>query len=249
VWAISAGGAGNEYLHRIAADGAGNITVAGQYTGVADLGGGPLPEGTNDSNQFAFLAQFDKNGAFRWSRSFVGNYVRLRHINADKTGNIFMGGDVQGPVDFGGGQGLDVINAPFLAKIDPSGATLSVTAYEAADTDGSPLYTQLADVAFDAENNMLVLGAFAGGIDLGGGIVPKSNSYAVFIAKYDAAGKIIWGMTPGGGDALYSTGGISADPLGGVVVTGTYGNATDFGGGVLYGHPEQQQIFLARLAP
>jgi len=57
-------------------------------------------------------------------------------------------------------------------------------------------------------------------------------------------------MTPGGGQVIDANSGISADPLGGVVVTGLYGaSALDFGGGILYGNPGQPEIFLAHLAP
>lgn len=243
LWAISAGGAGSEYMHQVAVDGAGNVVVAGQYTGVADLGGGPLPPGDNDSNKTAFTAKFDKNGAFLWSRGFAGEYVRLRVLSADNAGNTVVSGPMAGPIDFGGGQVLEGNgNDVFLVKLDPSGGTLFGKEFSSSAS-------VVADFAFDAEDNMLVLGSFENSIDLGGGFALTASDYAVFVAKYDASGEIIWGLTPGGGYAFDGVSGISANPMGGVVVTGLYDNGMDFGGGILYGNPAQEEIFLANLAP
>jgi hypothetical protein len=137
----------------------------------------------------------------------------------------------------------------FLTKLDQSGGTVFSNGYSSFDDDGTPLNANVAGVAFDGEDNMLVIGTFTAGIDLGGGFSLKASYQAVLVAKYDAPGKIVWGMTPGGGLALDGSSGISADPLGGVVVTGVYGSGMDFGGGILYGNPGQQEMFLARLAP
>lgn len=248
LWAVSAGGAGSEYLHHVTVDGAGDISVAGQYSGVADLGDGPHPPGATDGNQSAFAAKFDKNGAFLWSRSFVGEYVRLRLLNADKAGNTVLSGQMVGSVDFGGGQVLDNAQA-FLTKLDPSGATLFSKGFTTTDPLSSSIGANVAGIAFDGEDNMLVLGSFGPAIDLGGGFALKAAYTAVFVAKYDAAGKIIWGLTPGGGYALPNAAGIGADPMGGAVVTGTYDGGMDFGGGIIYGNPNQDEIFLASLAP
>lgn len=249
LWARSAGGAGGEYLHRVSFDGAGNIAVGGQYSGEADLGGGPLQPGTNDTNQSAFVAKYDKDGGFMWSRSFVGDYVRTRVLSSDKAGNTFFSGSVWGNVDFGGGGDVPAAGAPFLTKLGPGGETLFVKFYESMHADGTPLDTSVAGVAFDAEDNMLVLGWFGSNIDLGGGFALKSGGYAVFVAKYDAAGEIIWGMTPGGGFAFDTSAGIGADPLGNVIVNGVYNSGLDFGGGLLYGNPQTNEIFVAKLAP
>lgn len=249
LWVLSAGGAGSEYLHHVEADGAGNIVVAGQYSGVADLGGGPMPPGAPNGNESAFVAKFDKDGAFLWSRSFVGQSVRARFLSADKAGNTVFGGMMYGSVDFGGGHVEDGPPA-FLTKLGPNGETLFSEGYMSDVTAGSTSYAHVGNVAFDAEDNMLVLGLFHTAIHLGGGVSLKAAGDAVFVAKYDALGKIIWGMTPGGGQVIDANSGISADPLGGVVVTGLYGaSALDFGGGILYGNPGQPEIFLAHLAP
>jgi hypothetical protein len=249
LWAVSAGGEGAEYLHHIAVDGAGNVAVAGQYAGVADLGGGPLPPGAPGGNESAFAAKFDKNGSFLWSRSFAGPHVRLHVLSADSAGSTVMSGLMQGPVDFGGGQVLPDPNASFVVKLDQSGSTLFGKSYSSLDASGAPWNASVADVAFDSEDNMLVLGSFDANIKLDGGLSLKATGSAVFVAKYDALGKIIWGKTPGGGLAFDESGGISADPMGDVVVTGLYDNAMDFGGGILYGNPAQVEIFLAKLAP
>lgn len=248
LWAISAGGAGSEYVHQIAVDGAGNIVVSGQYSGIADLGGGPLEPGTNDTMKHAFVAKFDKNGSFLWSRGFTGDLVRLYVLAADGGGSTVISGGMLGVVDFGGGHVLDS-NDVFLTKLDKSGATLFSKAYASFDANGANTYANVGSVAFDAEDNMLVLGAFATTIDLGGGFKLKASDTAAFVAKYDASGKIIWGLTPGGGFAIHHASGIGADSTGSVVVAGMYDNGMDFGGGILYGEPDQESIFFANLAP
>jgi hypothetical protein len=248
LWAVSAGGAGSEYLHQVAVDGAGNIAVAGQYSGDADIGSGPLEPGTNDTNQRAFVAKFDKDGAFQWSRGYSGDYVRIRVLSADNAGNTVFTAFLFGPVDFGGGH-VEGEATAVLTKLDQSGETLFVERYFGEPSSEYAHSAYPAGVAFDAEDNMLVVGQFDRVTDLGEGFALKDNGPAVFVAKYDPQGKVIWGMTPGGGYAFDGNVGISADPLGGVVVTGTYDSWVDFGGGALYGNPDQTEIFLARLGP
>jgi hypothetical protein len=248
LWAVSAGGAGSEYLHQVAVDGAGNIAVAGQYSGVADLGSGPLPPGTTDTNQRAFVAKFDKDGVAQWSRSYSGDEVKLRVLSADNAGNTVFTAFLLGSVDFGGGH-VETEARAVLTKLGPGGETLFVERYfgDPSSQYAHPAYA--AGVAFDAEDNMLVLGQFDMNTDLGEGYALKDDGAAVFVAKYDPQGKVIWGMTPGGGYAFDGTSGISADPLGGVVVTGLYDSWVDFGGKPLYRNPGEPEIFLARLAP
>ena len=85
-------------------------------------------------------------------------------------------------------------------------------------------------VTVDAFGNVYVCGWFTGTVDLGGGTLTSAGDQDGFIAKYNAAGALIWSQRFGGPrrDAAY---GVAVDPMGNVLVTGRFGQSVDFGGG------------------
>ncbi len=122
-WARTWGGPGANWGYAIAADGSGNVCVAGCFYGTADFdpdGGDPH---TSNGLWDAFLSKFDTSGNFEWARTWGGLYTdHARGVAADGSGNVYVTGFFQDTVDFdphGGDQhptngGCDV----FLSKFD-----------------------------------------------------------------------------------------------------------------------------------
>ncbi|NUQ75070.1 MAG: hypothetical protein HUU21_16085 [Polyangiaceae bacterium] len=86
----------------VAADGEGNLYLAGSFTNTIDLGGGGLVSmGADD----VFWAKFTSAGAFMESRSFGDSASQsLSAMAADTWGNTVLAGTFYGSVDFGSGR-------------------------------------------------------------------------------------------------------------------------------------------------
>jgi len=101
-------------------------------------------------------------------------------------------------------------------------------------------------VAVDGSGNVIVVGAFMGTADFGGGPVTSNGSaYSdIFIAKYTAVGAHQWSKRIGGvGNEIPY--GVAVDGNGNVVVTGSFIGTVDFGGGSL-ASAGSHDIFVAK---
>lgn len=120
LWSKKFGGAPSAGGHGIAVDGADNVLVTGYFAGSVDFGNGALvaaPGGETDMLAVKLSAAGDPI----WSRRFGDGAAQLgRSIAVDGRGNLFLTGDTEGNIDFGGGAltaagGKDT----FLAKLLP----------------------------------------------------------------------------------------------------------------------------------
>ena len=86
-WSRPLVASGAQRIDGIDVDGAGNIYLAGKTTASIDLGGGALPSfGASD----VFVASYDADGAYRWSRLFGGvGADQPFDIAADDAGNVY----------------------------------------------------------------------------------------------------------------------------------------------------------------
>lgn len=85
-------------------------------------------------------------------------------------------------------------------------------------------------VATDADGNVIVVGQFAGTLDLGGGPLTSSGGDDVFVAKLAPDGSHLW-STRFGDDSEQRADAVAVDASGNVVVAGTFEGTIDAGGG------------------
>jgi hypothetical protein len=209
----------------IAADGQGNVIVAGGFVGVADFGGGSLQSAGGAD---VFAAKFAVDGTLLWVRSFGDPADQMADsVAVDGDGNIVLTGSFAGAIDFGGGflhsaGGQDV----FVVKLDANGAHL----WSKSFGDGSD---QLgAGIAVDGAGDLIVTGSFFGTADFGGGALVSAGDSDVFLVKLDANGGHLWSKSFGGpADQLPMS--IAVDDSKSIVLTGEFSGALDFGGGAL----------------
>lgn len=204
----------------------GAVYVAGTIIAGAmiDFGGGNL----SGADQM-WIVKFDELGNHLWSDTFgVGT---VRSLDGDQN-LLAAGGDFQGPIDFGGGAinpagGLDA----FVALLHGGAAHIWSAGFGDASDQGTK------DVDVDVSGTLVATGAFAGGIDFGGGALVSNAIPDLFLAKFDPAGTHLWSKNyPGnfgaGPDVRVSV----AQDAGAerVALAATSMNvAVDFGGGAL----------------
>jgi hypothetical protein len=227
LWARRFGAGYDDTLYGAATDGAGNVVVAGFFSGTVDFGGVVLTSvptpGYGYAFSDAFVAKYSPTGSLLWVQTFGGILSESVYgVAVDGSGNIFLAAALgSANVVFGGftlssAGGYDVM----LAKLSPQGAVLWAERWGGANND------QPKGIAVDRSGNPVVVGNWGGG-DLGGGGVAAG----LFVAKYSGAdGRYQWAkVVPSGG----SGNGIAIDPgSGNVVITGLLvGGPVDFGTG------------------
>jgi Beta-propeller repeat len=111
VWAKQAGGAGVDGVRGLTVDKAGNVYVAGQFTGTADFDPGAgvsnLVGTAGTPNGFAW--KLTSGGALAYARMFktsTGGFCDVAAIALDAAGDLFVAGKFAGTVDFDPGAGV-----------------------------------------------------------------------------------------------------------------------------------------------
>jgi hypothetical protein len=244
LWSRAMGSTGNDRANAVAADAAGNVIVAGEFSGTVDFGGGNLASaGASD----VFVAKYAAgDGAHLWSMRLGGTGSdAATGLAVDGNSNIIVTGRFSTTVNFGGG------------NLTSSGST-DVFVAKYAGADGAHLWSRhgggaLGDggdaVALDADGNPVVTGFFAGSdVDLGGALLDSAGGQDIFLAKYAAAdGAHLWSRRFGGtGDDR--AGAVALDGTGHLALTGYFPSSIDFGQGIL-SSAGNNDVFVALLEP
>ena len=126
-WAVSAGGASNDYGKGISALSDGSSIITGYYQGTATFGAaGDL---TSNGNQDGFIAKVDSNGLFQWAVSVGGSDSDYGYeVSALSDGSLLVIGNYEGTATFGSttltSSGNNEI---FIARLNADGTWASAT--------------------------------------------------------------------------------------------------------------------------
>ena len=224
LWSKRFGGTNYDRSYSVAADTTGNVLLTGVFDGSVDFGGGVFTSvGATD----IAIAKLDASGNHLWSKHFgnQGSDVGAS-IAVDTSGDVLLTGFFSNGVDFGGG----VLNSAgsldlFIAKFDGAGTHLWSKRF--GDTYGD----YGSSVAVDASDNVLLTGYFDGSVDFGGGVL-VSTSRDNFVAKFGADGTHLWSK-PFAATSSGVVPSVAVDASGNVLLTGSFDDSIDFGGGVL----------------
>ncbi|WP_437805868.1 hypothetical protein [Sorangium sp. So ce1078] len=107
-------------------DSAGNIYLAGAFTGFIDIGEKRLTS-TSANDPDLFVAKLDRQGKLAWSHQFdeTGDHYRPYAIAPDGDGGIVFCGLIDGsPIDFGGGQIAGDHIGSYIVRLDDAGGYL-----------------------------------------------------------------------------------------------------------------------------
>ena len=206
-------------------DAAGNLYVAGYFSGTLVLGPATL---VSAGGTDAFVAKWSAlNGSFSWAQRAGGAGPDQALGLAAQGTRVYVGGSFAGPATFGGlslpGRNSVGNTDGFVARLDDTGLTGSFAwALPAGDevravvARGSAVY---------------VAGNFSNTAVLGGSTVVSAGYYDMFVARLSDAGAaptFAWAQR-GGGPDLETTTALAVTPAGGVFVTGYYVGAATFG--------------------
>lgn len=247
LWSINVGGGlGGGNVQAVAADSHQNVIIAGNFTGALDFGTGPL---TSAGGYDIFVAKYTPAGVPVWAYRFGG--PSLADVQTDSvwglavdtnTDAVIITGAFEQSVDFG----TDAMTSPagdmFLAKLSSAGVTQ--WARRANCTGGGSGRA----VALDGSGNIFLTGTFTGTANFGLGNITALGVRDAFVAKYSPTGAGQWAKCYGTNSPWRTSSGgagIAVDRFGNVIVAGSYGVSTSFGGALLpcAGY---EDVFLAK---
>ena len=223
------GGDGAQAVRAAAVGPTGDLVLGGSFEGTIDLGGGPIQSAGGAD---VFLARLGPWGNHLWSRRFgsrSGMTQAVHDLALAADGAIVAVGVFDGEIGFGGdalaaegGSNVDV----FVAKLDAAGDHV----WSKRFGDGTNQYA--AGVAVGPDGGVVVVGAFEGTVDFGGGPLTSAGDVDAFVVKLDAAGDHVWSKRFGAAGPQYARD-VAFDTAGRAVVVGDFEGSVDLGGGGL----------------
>ena len=226
----------------VAADAAGNVTLAGGFDGSLDLGNGQIFTAPDTDEIDAFVIQLGPDGAHRWSRHFGGlGRQAIAALDVDASGNVVVAGSFTDQIDYGTGVQTAQGSADMVVlKLGGDGSLIWGRVFGGA-TD------ELATaVALDPAGQVVIGGNFSGSVSLGGNLLTSAGGSDVLVMKLAASGSPVIYAKGFGGVSYEYLRGVDADAAGSAFVTGTFNDTIDFGTGPLT-TAGQEDIFLAKL--
>jgi catechol 2,3-dioxygenase-like lactoylglutathione lyase family enzyme len=199
LWTRQLGTSTNDDSVAVSADKLGNVFFTGGTSGA--LGGASA--GRDD----VFVGNYDSAGNLQWLHQFgTASVDGGLDLSADGQGNVYVGGETNMNPNFP--YPFDA----FLTKYDSAGNQLWTRTLASTGDD------RTLGVSVDGLGNVYAAG-WAGGNFSG-----EPNPTGAFLAKYDAAGNLLWIRQDNAG-TIY---GMSADGQGNIFLGGTNGDALVF---------------------
>jgi len=265
-WGKTIGGNDIERSNDLVTDQAGNVYIAGTFTGAVDVDPGSgvsqLYSGPFNTSA-AFIEKLDAQGNFQWAVSFadtvnINARVYISSIEVDQTGNLYCTGNFRDAVDFDPGPSSTVLVSSgeadvFILKLDNSGHFLWVRSIGGEDV------TDSYSIELDSLKNIYIGGNFRDSCDFDPGmstyILNKVGDTAIasnpFILKLDSNANFLWVKTWHGNSTVYPSD-IDVDQLGNVYATGWFGfDSVDFdpGNGIFYINAPYSVLYIQKLDP
>jgi len=200
-----------------------------------------------------------------WAKSADGSGNDASYAVArDNAGNVYIGGNFNGKIDFNPPGNTDTLRVAaladnFIAKYNAAGDLVWVKGLGGSGNDMG-----VWDIAADATGNVYATGQFVSTVDFNpGGSSPVSLTanagMDIFLVKYDGNGNCLWAKNFGATGVTATQGldggyGVAADGSGNAYVTGFFKATVDFnpGGSTprnLTATGTTGDIFIAKYAP
>lgn len=243
-WLKSFGSPGfTQVIQDVAVTNTGDIVAVGAFADTMDLGLGPMAStGSSD----IFVAKFDPTGKALWAKRFGDASPQSAvSVAADSMGGIYVGGTMQGSVDF---EGKLITSAgsddAFLVRFEPDGQVAWARNF------GDSSRQTGRRVIVSKTNLVIFAGDFTGTIQFDNGTGNGHTAVGgidLFIARFDASG--FTSTSRGfGGTGTETVRGLALDDSDNVYMTGGFDATIDFDGKMATS-TGGRDAYLAKLAP
>lgn len=244
VWARTFGDPDDQAIRAVAIDSKnGDVYSFGDFEGVVSFGSEPLVAELSDPfKQDLVVTRHDLYGNPIWSRRFGDSSTQIAmEMAIDGDGNLVYVSRINGTIDFGEGTlkakgGNDVL----VFKLDGEGNHLWSKLFGGNEPERAVRLT------FDAENNVILTGAFTGTAKFGAQTFESQGERDAFVLELDRdTGEPTFAMQLGGvGDDMGF--GVDVDQNGDVVIAGRFAAPFEIGNQML-DHAGGVDIYVARL--
>ncbi len=194
MWAHSYGGSSGATLSlaTLALDPGGDVVVSAEYAGDGvSMGGSTFPSKILSQG---LIARYTSSGTHLWSKTFSApEWSSIYPVAIAPSGNIVFAGSAYGSIDYGGGPLTVTGTTKRLTLVELTSGGAHVWSKAFAPTCGF----LIDDVAIEPGGGVYTIGTFYGAhCDLGAGeLTSTSAGYTGFLARYSAAGDVLWTKT------------------------------------------------------
>lgn len=236
LWTAHFGGEGEDLGNTVTFDPQGNVIVAGLFSDAITIGDTTL---TSFGSDDAFIAKFDPDGKALWARKLGGTDSDGAHEVAASSRAIVVTGSFKGTLTAADitlkSEGNEDI---FVLALTPEGDMSWVRQFGFRYKDHGQ------QVALDGRGDIILLAEFSSQITFGGETLESAGNRDLALVKLDRVGTPIWSKRFGSPfDELGL--GLAVDPVGDIVITGSFDNEIDFGGDKLASEGESD-VFVAK---
>ena len=238
IWAVRAGGPGDEDNQGAAPFDDGTTVITGYFNDTATFGAGEANETTFTSagEEDIFVAKYNAAGTLAWAKRAGGTLLdRAKGIASYSDGSTVITGAFSGSATFGAGEANETVLASpgdwdgFIARYNADG-----TLAWAKRAGGSSRATGKGITSFSGGTAVMV-GRFSGSATFGPGeanetVLTSAGDFDICVAKYNADGTLAWAKRAGGTIKDDNQGAASFDD-GSSVVIGYFGETATFGPG------------------
>ena len=182
----------------------GNTYVTGFFSGTVAFGSTTLkaPILLPTGKEQLFVVKLDPAGKVLWAVSPPkGTIMKATgySVVADASGNAYVAGSFTGQGTFGttsfDTKGTDY----FVTKLDSAGKVLWATC------GGGKALDAVKSMKLDTSGNLYLAGRFEQTTNIGGVTLTAKGKSALFVAKMDPTGKVLWAVSSGGAASTSSS--------------------------------------------
>jgi hypothetical protein len=227
LWAKAFGNGADQYGYGISSDAKGNVFITGRSVGAVDFGGG-APGVSAGAGDNLFVAKFDNDGKYVWSKAFGDDSAQIGYgVAATPAGDAIVTGALFGLMDFGGGVAVASAGSAdvFVAKLD-GGTGAAVWAHHYGDDQEQAANS----VAVGSDGGIVLTGGMVGHCKFGAMDLDAKGKANVFVAKLKPDGSPDWSHdygTDGDNQVGFS---VAIDPALNILVVGYLKGSLSFGG-------------------
>lgn len=235
-WSITLSGPNYDEGIDVWVDDSSNVFITGNFSGTMDFDPGPgVHNLTVKWNDNVFVLKLDRNGLFKWARSFGdGGLVNVEDMKLDDQGNIYTTGYFYNDADFDPGADTFELFNPFsnrdifVSKLDANGDFVWAVSAGSRSLD-------CAGYALTLMNNdqIAITGIFAGTVDFDpdtstADVTSFSTNRDGFIWILDTGGNYVNAMDIASGIGTVYVYDITSDSKNNMYVVGNFNGKTDF---------------------